>query len=156
MSSFTPFKSFANYSAEAAAKAKIKPPPVSMNTYLLRAKKSLDNKVAVPASGLESLISYGDRLLGGTARKERTRAELLSRMAANPANKNNKYIQRMSSVIGNRAKQLTQETRTSRIRTGVALGGLGLVHSSMKQLSQPPQVNAGYNYNYADNHSQYL
>lgn len=140
-----PTQSFDSYMRDAAAKRRQPTNVPPTNRYLMRAKQSPDPAISQPAKAIAGTMGYFDRVFGISASNAKKNSELFQRLASNPANKTNKYIRRANKTLQENAKKLTQESRTTRIRTGVALGTLGGAHVALKTLSnQDP--NQGYSY----------
>lgn len=140
-----PTQSFDSYVREAAAKRKQPTSTPPTNRYLMKAKQSIDPTISQPAKAVAGTIGYFDRVFGISASNARKNSELFQRLASNPANKTNKYIRRANKTLQENANKLTQESRTTRIRTGVAVGTLGGAHVALKTLrNQDPNQNYDY------------
>lgn len=116
-----------------------------INKYLHRAMKLKDEPVASSvAKGANSVINYGDRLLGISASRMKHEAA----GAAKVVDPSNRYLR----VLQGRADEAQAASHKTRVRTGMAIGG-GLLANHMLSSYNPPSP--GYQYTYPDSGMPY-
>lgn len=100
------------------------------NVYLQRAARSLRPELRVPAKAISGGLGYMDRLLGVSARKMRTKADTISHLQGSKqvVSFGNK---RFADKLHARADTLTRQSNSTRIKTGLTVGGLVLANKAL-------------------------
>lgn len=100
------------------------------NVYLQRATRSLRPEIRRPAKVIAGGLGYMDRLLGVSARKMRTKADAISHLQ-----KSKQVVgfgdKRFADKLHSRADHLTRQSNSTRIKTGLSIGGLVLANKAL-------------------------
>lgn len=117
----------------------------SFNKYLYRAlRKDQPAYLQHAGSAAKGTLRYFDRLLGLSANKMRVRADT-ARHAASLSS--DPKLQSLATVYNSRAKRLTSQSTSTRIKTGLGLGaafGINKAFSDYKtKLDQEQAFNSG-------------
>lgn len=122
------------------------------NVYLQRATRSVNPVLRRPAKVVAGTLGYMDRLLGTSARKMRTKADTISHLESSKqvVSFGNK---RLADKLHARADNLTRQSNSTRMKTGLVIGGAALAHRALSnhqaatQYDDPNQYNL-QNYQY--------
>jgi len=104
--------------------------------------------VSMPARGAVNGMKFTDKILGNSASKMRTRASNLSDIikkhdfSSQPAA--HMGLQELHKSYSRSANTLTRKSKSTRIKTGLIMGGTGLIYQGVKP--SPDSNNNNYNY----------
>lgn len=121
---------------------------MSFNAILRRALRSPDAVTKYTAKVGVGGLRYADRLLGTSARKFRAQHDIISKQVTNPSMAAAApQLKTLQTTLGNKAHNLTRQSLMTRIKTGVGIGGAGLLYSSAKnQQNSGDAASSGYGY----------
>lgn len=111
---------------------------MSFNVYLQRALRSSDPVLKGSAKVVGATTGYADRLLGVSARKMRTKVDLLSKMTGSKSHYNASFTDaRFMNKLKAKSDSLTSQSNSTRIKTGLGIAGAVLANKAMSNYKAP-------------------